>query len=132
MRGGAGRLHDSLQKSALLVAGRKNAQHGQRSPDRLRAPSRLLPDLIGLLRSVIRHLKSVIALGETRLSRLMDGSGTMPSSCEVQYRVAVRGARIEGISAFAQPARKRPALIGSGGRNDVEIEPLIGIIFRHE
>jgi hypothetical protein len=92
MRGGAGRLHDSLQKSALLVAGRKNAQHGQRSPDRLRAPSRLLPDLIGLLRSVIRHLKSVIALGETRLSRLMDGSGTMPSSCEVKYSTGSQSA----------------------------------------
>jgi hypothetical protein len=44
----------------------------------------------------------------------------------------IRVARIEGVSAFAQPARERPALIRFRRRDDVKVEPLIGVCFRHE
>jgi hypothetical protein len=42
--GEAGRLHDLTEWDAFFTAGRKNTQHGQRSPDGLRSLSRLLSD----------------------------------------------------------------------------------------
>jgi hypothetical protein len=59
--------------------------------------------------------------GRLRCASSIAGIFVAPFPQRCACFTAVRVARTEGVSAFAQPARERPALIRLRRRDDVEV-----------